>query len=140
MKYPEELNIGWACLRRTLKYTGTDKLVLWTLAGFSGTQHVETLLKSEEVRHVALANPEARLPMDWQPWKCLDHFGIYETGERTNWSIGESIAQTNQFVISQGGRDRIHCPFCGAKPPIFRSPGNVGWNWTPDTYQANRTR
>ena len=73
------------------------RLVLWSMVG-DLTPSVEALTK-EEISHIALANPKTA-PYGVAAVEVLKRYTIYNQVEK-KLVFGESIAQTNQFIISQ---------------------------------------
>jgi molybdate transport system substrate-binding protein len=95
MKYPTELsNSGFSSGRPEIYAYG--KLVLWSMDE-TIIPSVE-LLKQPEIEHIALANPKTA-PYGAASIEFLNHFGIYDD-LKDKLVFGESISQTNQFVIS----------------------------------------
>ena len=95
MKYPESLQ------DRGLTETDPEvyaygSLVLWTLE--DNLELSLSSLKREEVGHIALANPKTA-PYGVAAEDVLRHYGMYED-LKDKLVFGESIAQTNQFIIS----------------------------------------
>lgn len=95
MKYPESLRA------RGLTETAPEvyaygSLVLWTLNDSPGLSL--SALRGEEVRHIAMANPKTA-PYGIAAEEVLRHYGLYEA-VREKLVFGESIAQTNQFIMS----------------------------------------
>ncbi len=95
MKYPRSLH--------ELGLTATDpevyaygSLVLWTLN--ESLDLSMSLLKADEIRYIALANPKTA-PYGVAAESVLGHYGVYEA-VRHKLVFGESIAQTNQFITS----------------------------------------
>jgi len=96
MKYPEELyRMGLTATAPEIY--GYGKLVLWTLQEYPELD-IQTL-QSDQVRHVALANPSTA-PYGRAAVEVLEHYGLYEQVE-DKLVFGESIAQTNQFILSR---------------------------------------
>ena len=95
MKYPQSLR------ERGLAETDPEvyaygSLVLWTL---NDTLDLSlSLLKENEIRHIAVANPKTA-PYGRAAEEVLRHHGIYEA-VKDKLVFGESIAQTNQFITS----------------------------------------
>jgi molybdate transport system substrate-binding protein len=95
MKYPKSLQ------ERGLAETDPEvyaygSLVLWTLN--DSLDLSLTLLKAEQIRHIALANPKTA-PYGVAAEDVLRHYGLYEEVKH-KLVFGESIAQTNQFITS----------------------------------------
>lgn len=95
MKYPETLfRAGLGA--RSPKVYAYGSLVVWTM-----NDTIETSLESlalDGVQHVAIANPETA-PYGKAAREALEHYGLYEA-VLPKLVYGESIAQTNQFVLS----------------------------------------
>ena len=96
MKYPLEIEKSGLAALPARPYA-FGKLVLWTmkpdfLPDFS-------TLDSEQVRHIALANPRTA-PYGSAAMEVLEHLGMQEK-VMPKLVYGESIAQTNQFIITQ---------------------------------------
>lgn len=72
------------------------KLVLWSMEE-NITPSID-LLTSDKIKHIAIANPDLA-PYGSASIEVLRHFGLYEK-IREKLVIGESISQTNQFIIS----------------------------------------
>lgn len=95
MKYPKEIyRKGLASEPPRIYAFG--HLVFWSLDDELGLTK-EGLL-SKEVRHIAMANPETA-PYGRAAEKLLRGMGVYEKIE-SKLVYGESIAQTNQFILS----------------------------------------
>lgn len=96
MSYPEQL------FKRGLT-TGPPevyaygKLVLWTMR--DGLEPSLGLLTDDAVRHVAIANPKTA-PYGTAAVQALENAGIFEK-IKPKLVYGESISQTNQFIISK---------------------------------------
>lgn len=95
MKYPEEIDSGGKALGKPLIYA-YGHLVLWSID--EGTELTAEGLLSEEVTHIAIANPETA-PYGVAAVELLQGMGIWER-VRGKLVFGESIAQTNQFILS----------------------------------------
>lgn len=96
MKYPEKLFQTGIAVEQPVIYA-YGVLVMWsTVKGF---QPSIELLQSPEVRHVALPNPKTA-PYGAAAMEVLQHYGILESIQR-KLVYGESISQTNQFIISR---------------------------------------
>jgi molybdate transport system substrate-binding protein len=95
MKYPREIyKKGLATgPPRTYAY---GYLVFWSLD--EALELTENGLLSEEVRHVAIANPETA-PYGRAAQDLLRGMGVYDNIE-SKLVFGESVAQTNQFILS----------------------------------------
>lgn len=96
MKYPEEiLKSGLA--ESPPKIYAYGKLVLWTTK--EGIMPEIDLLTDKSITHIALANPKTA-PYGEAALSVLEHFELMgAVGDKLVY--GESISQTNQFIISQ---------------------------------------
>jgi molybdate transport system substrate-binding protein len=95
MKYPQKI------FEEGLAYQAPEVyaygyLVFWSLNGAQDLS--ETGLISDEVTHIAIANPETA-PYGAAALELLRRMGILEE-VRQKLVFGESIAQTNQFIFS----------------------------------------
>ena len=96
MKYPETLyREGRA--EKPPKVYAYGKLVLWTLS--DTLEPGLEALTDPGVRHIAMANPETA-PYGAAALEVLKHYGLYEAVQE-KLVFGESIAQTNQFIVSR---------------------------------------
>lgn len=95
MKFPEDLyQNGFAQNKPQIYAYG--KLVLWTLKK-DFTLSVDSL-KSPQIKHIALANPKTA-PYGTAAVECMEYFKVF--GDVSSKLVyGESIAQTNQFILS----------------------------------------
>lgn len=99
MKYPSELYKDGLALEKPKIYA-YGKLVLWTM-----DPHIElslAVLKSHGIKHIACANPQTA-PYGSATIQLLKHYGLYHL-LRNKLVYGESIAQTNQFIISESAK------------------------------------
>ncbi len=96
MKYPQELyNRKFTLFQPDIYAYGN--LILWTLHE-DVEPELETLL-SEQITHIAIGNPKTA-PYGVSAMEVLRKFGIEEAVQK-KLVYGESIAQTNQFIISR---------------------------------------
>ena len=95
MKYPEDLYRSGFTTKKPEIYA-FGKLVLWSIT--DGIIPSITNLEQPEVRHIALANPKTA-PYGQAAIDVLNNFGLFERVEH-KLVYGESISQTNQFIIS----------------------------------------
>ena len=95
MKYPKQLHEG-GLTTELPKIYAYGHLVLWSTknATLPGVEE----LAGADIKHVALANPRTA-PYGLAAVEVLQHFGLYEAIE-TKLVFGESISQTNQFILS----------------------------------------
>jgi len=96
LKYPQTLyrdGLG----ERPPKVYAYGKLVLWTLSDTLDPSL--EILSDPGVRHIALANPETA-PYGAAALEVLKGEGLYEEVQE-KLVFGESIAQTNQFIVSR---------------------------------------
>ncbi|MHA7058662.1 molybdate ABC transporter substrate-binding protein [Aquimarina sp. M1] len=96
MKYPNEI---YRSDRATLapKIYAFGQLVLWSL--YDGVEPSISKLTEINVQHIALANPKTA-PYGQAAIEVLQNYGIYDQ-VKDKLVFGESIAQTNQFIISK---------------------------------------
>lgn len=95
MKYPNEIYKKGLTSGPPRIYA-YGHLVFWSL-----DEHLELTMQgllSKEVRHIAIANPETA-PYGRAAEELLRGMGVYEKIE-SKLVYGESIAQTNQFILS----------------------------------------
>jgi molybdate transport system substrate-binding protein len=96
MKFPNELyNAGFTTNKPTVYAYG--KLVLWTLD--KNLQPSFEILKSTQIKHIAVANPKTA-PYGLAAEEVLKKEGMYAE-IKSKLVFGESISQTNQFIITQ---------------------------------------
>jgi len=96
MKYPQELYDRKFTLFQPDIYA-YGNLILWTLHEDVAPE-LETLL-SEQITHIAIGNPKTA-PYGVSAMEVLRKFGI-DQAVKKKLVYGESIAQTNQFIISR---------------------------------------
>ena len=78
------------------KIYGYGKLVVWSR--WRDTVPLPQLLKNQEIDHIAIANPKLA-PYGRASVEALKKMGVYDE-VKDKLVFGESILQTNQFVIS----------------------------------------
>ncbi len=96
IKYPNKLFKKDFALNPPEVYA-FGKLILWTLK--DGLNPVLDSLKSEQVKHIAIGNPKTA-PYGVAAMQVLNRTKIYDLVNRKI-VFGESVSQTNQFIISQ---------------------------------------
>lgn len=96
MTYPQELFKNGLTTGPPEVYA-YGKLVLWTLR--DDLDPTPERLTQDDVRHIAIANPKTA-PYGSAAVEAMRHFGIFEKTE-PKLVFGESISQTNQFIISK---------------------------------------
>ncbi len=96
MKYPNELfTTGFAAEQPKIYAYG--KLVMWSM--INGIKPSVDMLKNAAVIHIAIADPKTA-PYGEAAIEALKYYGIYES-IKDKLVYGESISQTNQFIISK---------------------------------------
>ncbi len=96
MKYPTELFAAGLTLQEPQIYA-YGQLVLWSRKGTSPPNIQD--LPQPTIRHIALANPKTA-PYGQAAMEVLTHYKLLEQVEE-KLVYGESIAQTNQFILSE---------------------------------------
>lgn len=96
MKYPTRLYEKGLSTAAPEVYA-YGKLVLWTMA--DGLQPSIEILSDENIHHLALANPRTA-PYGVAAMEVLSHYQLLEPLQK-KLVYGESIAQTNQFIITK---------------------------------------
>lgn len=96
MKYPNELYKQGMTVEKPKVYAH-GKLVLWSMK--EGLLPTLELLDDSSISHIALANPKTA-PYGMAAEEVLKGEGLYDRLE-SKLVFGESIAQTNQFIITQ---------------------------------------
>ena len=94
MKYPEELYLSGISNKPTIYAYG--KLVIWSVS--DDLQPSLQELTTGSVRHIAVANPDIA-PYGATAVELLEKHGIYHE-VKDKLVFGESISQTNQFILS----------------------------------------
>jgi molybdate transport system substrate-binding protein len=96
LKFPEYLFEKGLTYQDPIIYA-QGKVVLWTLNDFQNIS-IETL-NSQQVKHIAMANPETA-PYGLATKEILTSLNLWDSLQ-PKLVFGESIAQTNQFIISE---------------------------------------
>lgn len=97
MKYPEELfQSGFAA--HEPKVYAYGKLIL--LSMFDDIHPTLKLLKEDKIIHISIANPKTA-PYGIAAMEVLEKFNLQDVLQ-DKFVFGESISQTNQFIISKG--------------------------------------
>ncbi len=96
MKYPGELfNAGFATGKPVTYAFG--KLVMWSM--IDSIEPSIDILKNAKIKHIAIANPKTA-PYGTAAIEVLKHYNAYED-LKDKLVYGESISQTNQFIVSK---------------------------------------
>jgi molybdate transport system substrate-binding protein len=119
--YPRELERAGLAEPGTLSRYATGSLVLWTRTG-SGVdvQRGLEVLLSENVRHIAIANPE-HAPYGRAAVAALRTAGLYDK-VRAKLVLGENVSQAAQFVQS-GNAEAGLIPLALARAPAASAVG-----------------
>lgn len=96
MSYPEELFESGFTTGKPKVYA-YGQLVLWSMV--DGLHPFLGILKEEEIKHIALANPKVA-PYGIAALEVLQHFNLYDS-LKDKLTYGESISQASQFIISK---------------------------------------
>jgi len=96
MKFPEELYRKGLTRTRPLTYA-YGNLILWTLK--EGVEPDMESLAKESIEHIALGNPKTA-PYGISAMEVMHRTGMEEK-LKDKLVFGESISQTNQFIISK---------------------------------------
>ncbi len=96
MRYPAILfQQGLTTAKPTVYAYG--QLILWS--SVEGLKPSVALLTRDQVRHIALANPKTA-PYGLAAVEVLQYYHLYDQVEN-KLVFGESVAQANQFIVSQ---------------------------------------
>ena len=117
MKYPQEVYAAGRAKTKPKVYA-YGKLVLWSLNENIGVD-LETL-ESEAIHHIALANPKTA-PYGTAAVSALMQLKVYDRIEN-KLVFGESISQTNQFILS-GAAELGFTAMSVVKAPSMQSRG-----------------
>ncbi len=96
MKYPNELFTSGHTTKKPKIYA-YGKLVMWSM--IDDIKPSITILKSPQIKHIALANPKTA-PYGAAAIEVLKKYDVYND-VKDKLVFGESISQTNQFIISK---------------------------------------
>jgi molybdate transport system substrate-binding protein len=119
--YPRELERAGLAEPGTLSPYATGSLVLWTRTGLGvDVQRGMDVLLSENVRHIAIANPE-HAPYGRAAVAALRGAGIYDK-VRAKLVLGENVSQAAQFVQS-GNAEAGLIPLSLARAPAASGVG-----------------
>lgn len=99
MKYPRALLQSGHAIR-PLRVYARGKVVVWSHKKSINIAQWQKLLQSSKLQKIALANPR-NAPYGIATLACLKKLKLYEKN-KDRIIMGESIAQTNQFIISEG--------------------------------------
>jgi len=117
MKYPQEVYAAGRAKTKPKVYA-YGKLVLWSL-NENIRVDLETL-ESEAIQHIALANPKTA-PYGTAAVSALMQLKVYDRIEN-KLVFGESISQTNQFILS-GAAELGFTAMSVVKAPSMQSRG-----------------
>lgn len=101
-EYPRKLIKAGSAQESSFVIFARGRLVLWTTSTGLRMDSVESVLKNEAVRKVAIANPETA-PYGRAAMEVLSRMGLSET-VKSKIVTGDNITQTAQFV-STGNAD-----------------------------------
>lgn len=99
MKYPEAVYAGGKA-RNVPRVYANGKLVLWSMVENIPVSMAS--LSDSTIGHIALANPKTA-PYGDAAQEVLQHYGLMEV-LKPKLVFGESIGQTDQFIISQAAQ------------------------------------
>jgi molybdate transport system substrate-binding protein len=129
MEYPEKLHAAGLALARPRTYA-YGLLVLWTNRDLA-LDDWRSLLNGTAVSKIAIANPRTA-PYGRESVRLLEHAGLLPQ-VKSKLVYGESIAQTNQYILSRAADVGI------TTSAVVRSPelkGRGSWIALPkDAYQ-----
>lgn len=125
MKYPYELSQKELTVNPPKIYA-YGNLVLWTMT--KDLDPTIDILSSKEVKHIALANPKTA-PYGRAAMEVLAHYRIDDSLD-AKFVYGESIAQTNQFIIS-GAAEIGFTSASVIQAPVIKGQGQ--WISLPDS-------
>ena len=127
MKYPTALfQQGLATAEPTVYAYG--QLVLWSRV--EGLEPSVDLLTHDPIRHIALPNPKTA-PYGLAAVEVLHYYNLYDAVEE-KLVFGESVAQANQFIVSQAAEIGFTAKAVVLSPNL---QGTGRWQeLNPDTY------
>lgn len=96
MKFPEEIFNKGLALEKPMVYA-YGSLILWSLK--DNVEPNLDFLKHESIKHIAMGNPKTA-PYGISAMEVLVHSGLEEE-IKGKLVFGESISQTNQFIVSR---------------------------------------
>ncbi len=99
MKYPDVLYKAGLAIQKPEVYA-YGKLVLWSMD--SSIKPSLSILKSNRIKHIASANPKTA-PYGVATIQVLKRDGLFNS-VKSKLVYGESISQTNQFIISRSAQ------------------------------------
>lgn len=127
MKYPEDLYKSGFALEAPKIYA-FGKLVLWSMD--RKVKPSLSILKTKMIRHIACANPKTA-PYGVAAVQALKHYDLYNL-VKSKLVYGESISQTNQFIISESAELGFTAKSVVLSPDLKGSGSWVEIN--PDSY------
>ena len=95
MKYPNEL-YKYGLTEKAPEIYAYGKLILWSMKK-DIVPNIDSL-KNTQIKHIAISNPKSA-PYGIAAFEVLNHFKMV-TDLSTKLVYGESVLQTNQFIIS----------------------------------------
>lgn len=98
MKYPNTLFKNKLAIEKPKIYA-LGSLVIWTLDEKIKLSNIPDKLLDRKVKKIAIANPRTA-PYGIAAVQALKHYGIYDK-VKDKLVYGESISQTNQFIVSR---------------------------------------
>ena len=120
LKYPKKLEKEGHTIHKVKTYA-QGKLILWSL--LEDFEPTSSALLTQQVKHIALANVH-NAPYGIAALEYLQNSGIYEAVQ-DKLVYGESIGQTNQFILTKSAQMGI------TSLSVVLAPKNIGiGTWT----------
>ncbi|MEO7600554.1 MAG: molybdate ABC transporter substrate-binding protein [Opitutus sp.] len=131
LDYPRALVASGHAVPDSFVEFATGQLVLWTTSVDLDVTSIETALRSDRVRKLAIANPDTA-PYGRAAKEVLQRFHLWESVQ-SRLVFGENITQTAQFVDT-GNADAGFVALSLVLAPALKQRGR--WTLVPETWHT----